>query len=405
MCRSRTNHATTRGARTTLIAELDRARALGSAPRRRCGSAITRPTPPRRPTAGRSTRGSPTKARRTGVPDAPAVPAEAAGGGIRSLDPGAPVEGAGRGGVRPRGGRRASRATPPSAPTATRTTSPSSSSRSATRSARLPGSATSRRPAGSSPRWAQGREQLADRLNRADASLGAVLGWVLSDDGRAEARADHRRGARGALGRVRRRARRRPRAGCRLPRRSRHRRRAADEPRDAAARRGALRARRHPARLSRAGSASSSWRRATTCCAADSRRSTSTWPSFSPCSTRRRVRSPILRAEPVAAGLERFTVPVADFALFVARPTASAPVSMPIDGCRDRARDGGRDDRDAAASGTTASLRPGAAVLVTPDEGSAALRAARARSSSPSRVADGRFERTVITVRHAVGAS
>ena len=41
------------------------------------------------------------------------------------------------------------------------------------------------------------RAARAERLERADASLGAVIGWLLSDEGRAAGATDHRRGGRG----------------------------------------------------------------------------------------------------------------------------------------------------------------------------------------------------------------
>jgi len=77
---------------------------------------------------------------------------------------------------------------------------------------------------------------------------------------------------------------------------------------------------------------------------------------------------PILHAEPVAAGLGTFPVPVSDFALFVALPTPAAPVAMPIDGVAIALATHGV-VTVAGGSGTESLLRPGAAVLVTPDEG------------------------------------
>ena len=53
---------------------------------------------------------------------------------------------------------------------------------------------------------------------------------------------------------------------------------------------------------------------------------------------------PVVAAEPVAPGLVRYPVPVADFALFLARPAASAPVSVPLDGVAIAAGDVGRVD-------------------------------------------------------------
>ncbi len=78
--------------------------------------------------------------------------------------------------------------------------------------------------------------------------------------------------------------------------------------------------------------------------------------------------APIVNAKPVGAGLVRFAVPVSDFALFVARPTPAAPVSVPIEGAAIALGTAGHASI-AGASGALVTLNPGAAVFATPDEG------------------------------------
>jgi mannose-6-phosphate isomerase len=72
--------------------------------------------------------------------------------------------------------------------------------------------------------------------------------------------------------------------------------------------------------------------------------------------------------EPVAPGLGRFGVPVADFALLIARPELSAAVSVPLPGVAIALATAG-DTTVVGAKGARVGLRPGAAVLATPHEG------------------------------------
>jgi mannose-6-phosphate isomerase len=76
---------------------------------------------------------------------------------------------------------------------------------------------------------------------------------------------------------------------------------------------------------------------------------------------------PVLSAEPVGDGLRRFSVPVADFALLVARPSAAEPVTVPLDGVGIALATAG-EVTVMGASGAVVHLRPGDAVLSTPDE-------------------------------------
>ena len=78
---------------------------------------------------------------------------------------------------------------------------------------------------------------------------------------------------------------------------------------------------------------------------------------------------PILRPEPVATGLARFAVPVSDFALFIAEPSPDAAVTLPIDGVAIGLATAG-EVTVTGDGGTSETLRPGDAVLATPDEGS-----------------------------------
>jgi mannose-6-phosphate isomerase len=77
---------------------------------------------------------------------------------------------------------------------------------------------------------------------------------------------------------------------------------------------------------------------------------------------------PILRPKPVATGLARFEVPVADFALFVAQPSEGAAVTLPLDGVAIALATAG-EVTVTGDGGTSETLRPGGAVLATPDEG------------------------------------
>ena len=78
--------------------------------------------------------------------------------------------------------------------------------------------------------------------------------------------------------------------------------------------------------------------------------------------------APVVHPEPVSPGLVRFAVPVADFALYRAAPTAAAPVDMRIDGVAIALATTGEVSVSGGSSTTPVALRPGAAVLVTPDE-------------------------------------
>ena len=77
---------------------------------------------------------------------------------------------------------------------------------------------------------------------------------------------------------------------------------------------------------------------------------------------------PILRPERVAPGLRRFAVPVSDFALFLAEPSDGAAVTLPIHGVAIALATAG-EVTVSGDGGTSESLRPGSAVLATPDEG------------------------------------
>jgi mannose-6-phosphate isomerase len=81
---------------------------------------------------------------------------------------------------------------------------------------------------------------------------------------------------------------------------------------------------------------------------------------------------PVLRPEHVAAGLERFAVPVADFALFIAEPSQGAAVTLGIDGAAIALCTAGEVTMT-GADVARETLRPGGAVLATPDEGAVTL--------------------------------
>ena len=192
----------------------------------------TRPRSPRRADARR--RGSRTRARH-GSARAPAVPAEAAGRGIPSLDPGAPVEGAGGGGVRARGGRRhparCRRAHLPRRQPQARAHRRRQRHVPRARAGCATLDATRRLVAALGTR---GRRRSRDTWSGPDAAADPPrpIGWLLSGDGATPRRDDHRAprtrresdefAAELALVRA---------AGRGVPRRSRHRRGAADEPR------------------------------------------------------------------------------------------------------------------------------------------------------------------------------
>ncbi|GAA1946178.1 mannose-6-phosphate isomerase, class I [Microbacterium deminutum] len=77
---------------------------------------------------------------------------------------------------------------------------------------------------------------------------------------------------------------------------------------------------------------------------------------------------PLVEPEQVAPGLVRFAVPVADFALLVAQPRGVTPVRVAIEGVAIALATAGA-VTVAGGRGVSVSLRPGDAVLVTPDEG------------------------------------
>ncbi|GAA1985094.1 mannose-6-phosphate isomerase, class I [Microbacterium pumilum] len=76
----------------------------------------------------------------------------------------------------------------------------------------------------------------------------------------------------------------------------------------------------------------------------------------------------LLHADEIGEGLARYAVPVGDFTLLVARVTAGSPVSVPIDGVGIALATVGEVSLEGGLQ-TSVVLRPGAAVLVTPDEG------------------------------------
>ena len=86
--------------------------------------------------------------------------------------------------------------------------------------------------------------------------------------------------------------------------------------------------------------------------------------------------APVVRADTVGTGLRRFRVPVPDFALLQAAPTAAAPVEVPIDGVAIALATTGEVTVSGAVSTTPIALRRGEAVLVTPDEALLRIRGA-----------------------------
>ncbi|GAA5211557.1 mannose-6-phosphate isomerase, class I [Microbacterium kyungheense] len=78
---------------------------------------------------------------------------------------------------------------------------------------------------------------------------------------------------------------------------------------------------------------------------------------------------PVIRPRDLGEGVRAYDVPVADFALYAVAP-AAAPATVPLDGPAIALATSGAPIVAGAASRDEAVLAPGAAVLVTPDEGS-----------------------------------
>jgi len=78
-------------------------------------------------------------------------------------------------------------------------------------------------------------------------------------------------------------------------------------------------------------------------------------------------RPPVIHARSLAEGVGQYDVPVADFALLAVSPTADG-VEVPLTGAAIAVATGGAPEVTGLASGAVAALLPGAAVLVTPDE-------------------------------------
>lgn len=77
---------------------------------------------------------------------------------------------------------------------------------------------------------------------------------------------------------------------------------------------------------------------------------------------------PVIRGREVSPGVRQYDVPVSDFALLAVTPTA-AGVVVPLAGPAIAVATGGAPSVAGLASAARADLVPGAAVLVTPDEG------------------------------------
>ena len=77
---------------------------------------------------------------------------------------------------------------------------------------------------------------------------------------------------------------------------------------------------------------------------------------------------PVVRAVPEIAGVARYEVPVPDFALRVARPDGSSAIEASITGMTIALATAGEVVVEGRASGPRATLTPGSAVLVTPEE-------------------------------------
>jgi len=78
---------------------------------------------------------------------------------------------------------------------------------------------------------------------------------------------------------------------------------------------------------------------------------------------------PVIRPRDLGEGVRAYDVPVADFALYAVTPAAT-PATVPLDGPAIALATSGAPIVAGAASRDEAVLAPGAAVLVTPDEGS-----------------------------------
>lgn len=77
---------------------------------------------------------------------------------------------------------------------------------------------------------------------------------------------------------------------------------------------------------------------------------------------------PVIRARAIGEGIGQYDVPVSDFALLAVSPTREG-VEVPLAGPAIAVATGGSPDVAGLASGAVSTLVPGAAVLVTPDEG------------------------------------
>lgn len=78
---------------------------------------------------------------------------------------------------------------------------------------------------------------------------------------------------------------------------------------------------------------------------------------------------PIVRPTEVDAGVARYDVPVADFALLAVHPDPDEPVTVPLQGVAIVLATAGELGVEVAGSGQRMALAPGEAALVTPDEG------------------------------------
>ena len=78
--------------------------------------------------------------------------------------------------------------------------------------------------------------------------------------------------------------------------------------------------------------------------------------------------APVVRGVTIAAGVTRFDVPVADFALVHARATAGDDIEVPVTGVAIALATRGSVSVTGATSRGSVELAPGQAVLVTPDE-------------------------------------
>ncbi|MFF2488826.1 mannose-6-phosphate isomerase, class I [Microbacterium sp. NPDC058062] len=82
---------------------------------------------------------------------------------------------------------------------------------------------------------------------------------------------------------------------------------------------------------------------------------------------------PVIRPREIAAGVRRYDVPVADFALLAVSPSAEG-VEVALEGPAIAVATAGRPAVAGLASQEAATLAPGAAVLVTPNEGGLRVR-------------------------------